>query len=107
MEPDFGAAASDYATHRAGFPDSFFARLRALGIGRPAQRVVDLGTGTGTLARGLAAAGCAAFGVDHSHAMVAEARRQRSIPEEKLHHESPSHRYVSWRRLLQVDKLRH
>jgi len=75
VKPDFGAAADDYATHRAGFPDAFFARLRAAGIGRPAQRVADLGTGTGTLARGFAAAGCDVVGIDHSPAMIAEARR--------------------------------
>lgn len=75
MKPDFGAAASDYATHRAGFPDSFFARLRAEGIGLPGQRIADLGTGTGTLARGFAAAGCEVVGIDTSPAMVAEAQR--------------------------------
>ena len=29
----FGIAADDYATHRAGFPDSFFERLAAFGVG--------------------------------------------------------------------------
>jgi SAM-dependent methyltransferase len=75
MKPDFGLAAADYATHRAGFPDSFFARLRDRGIGVPGQRLADLGTGTGTLARGFAAAGCSAIGIDPSEPMISEARR--------------------------------
>ena len=55
MKPDFGRTASEYGKHRAGFPDSFFDRLQRLQIGVPGQSVVDLGTGTGTLARGFAA----------------------------------------------------
>ena len=54
MQPDFGLTADDYRRHRAGFPDSFFERLEAFGVGRPGQRVVDMGTGAGTLARGFA-----------------------------------------------------
>jgi SAM-dependent methyltransferase len=75
MKPDFGAAADDYATHRAGFPPSFFSRLRDAGIGAPQQRIADVGTGTGTLARGFAAADCHVVGIDPSEAMIAEARR--------------------------------
>jgi predicted RNA methylase len=53
MPVDFAKTAEDYRRHRAGFPGSFFDRLAAYGIGHVGQRVVDLGTGTGTLARGL------------------------------------------------------
>lgn len=73
--PDFGKTADDYATHRRGFPPSVFARLLERGIGVPGSRVVDLGTGTGSLARGFAAAGCAVVAIDVSEAMLAEARR--------------------------------
>jgi SAM-dependent methyltransferase len=72
---DFGATAADYARHRAGFPDPFFERLVALGIGLPGQRLVDLATGTGTLARGFARRGCRVVGVDRAPAILAEARR--------------------------------
>ena len=57
MNPDFGKTSSDYSKHRAGFPPSFFVRLRERGIGLSRQRILDLGTGTGTLARGFASAG--------------------------------------------------
>ena len=54
MATNFGAAAEDFARFRAGFPDSLFDRLAALGIGASEETIVDVGTGTGTLARGFA-----------------------------------------------------
>jgi SAM-dependent methyltransferase len=74
MKPDFGNTARDYRQHRAGFPDSFFSRLEAFGLGRPGQLVVDLGTGTGTLARGFARRGCRVIGIDTAEAMLGQAR---------------------------------
>ncbi len=71
MKLDFGLTASDYAKHRAGFPDSLFERLRAFGIGIAGQDVVDLGTGTGALARGFARRGCRVTGIDPSESMLA------------------------------------
>ena len=61
---DFGKTADDYARHRAGYPPRFYDELGARGIGVPGQRVVDLGTGTGTVARALAARGSDVVGVD-------------------------------------------
>ncbi|MFN8471661.1 MAG: methyltransferase domain-containing protein [Anaerolineae bacterium] len=75
MSIDFGLTADDYARHRAGFPDSFFDAVASRGIGVPGQRVVDLGTGTGTLARGFARRGCQVVGIDPSESMLAQARR--------------------------------
>lgn len=72
---DFGRAAADYGAHRKGFPDSFFARLSREGVGLPGQRVLDLGTGTGTLARGFAKRGAEAVGVDISPELLEVARR--------------------------------
>lgn len=72
--PDFGLTAGDYRRYRAGFPDSLFERLARAGVGLPGQLVVDLGTGTGTLARGFACRGCRVIGVDPATALLAEAR---------------------------------
>ncbi|HYB91212.1 MAG TPA: class I SAM-dependent methyltransferase [Candidatus Binataceae bacterium] len=72
---DFGKTAADYARHRAGFPDSFFERLTAMGVIRPGLRALDLGTGTGTIARGIALRGCDVVGLDRSEALMAEAAR--------------------------------
>ncbi|MBI3245724.1 MAG: class I SAM-dependent methyltransferase [Deltaproteobacteria bacterium] len=75
MDIDFGKTAQDYGRHRAGFPDALFTRLAAFGIGSPEQRVLDLGTGTGTLARGFARRGCTVTGLDPSTPLIEEAQR--------------------------------
>src|SRR5206468_9114640 len=75
MSVDFGKTSRDYARHRAGFPEAFFDRLASFGVGRAGQRALDLGTGTGSLARGLARRGCVVTGVDRSAALMEEARR--------------------------------
>lgn len=72
---DFGRAAGDYAQHRPGFPGAFFDHARGLGIGIAGQRILDLGTGTGTLACGFAGRGCDVVGLDPSPEMLAEAAR--------------------------------
>lgn len=46
-----------------------------MNVGLPGQRVVDLGTGTGALARGFAGQGCSVTGVDLASAMLDAARR--------------------------------
>ncbi len=75
MKPDFGLTAQDYGKHRAGFPDSLYDRLRKFGVGVAGQSVVDVGTGTGTLARGFAKRGCNVIGLDPAPALLEEARR--------------------------------
>lgn len=74
MTVDFGRTAQDYATHRAGFPEVLFERLAALGIGRDGQRILDLGTGTGSLARGFAKRGARVTALDPSKDLMAQAR---------------------------------
>ncbi len=73
MTIDFGRTAKDYARHRAGFPDRFFDRLMAIGVVARGDRLVDLGTGTGTVARGFALRGCRVTGLDPSPALRKEA----------------------------------
>lgn len=78
MNVDFGRASGDYATHRAGFPDVFFDRLFAGGLVSSGQNILDLGTGTGTLARGFAKRGCQVTALDPSAPLLKEARRLSS-----------------------------
>ena len=70
---DFGNDAIAYARYRAGFPDSFFQRLKGTKILGVDLEVLDLGTGTGTLARGLAKRGLRVTGLDPSIALLAQA----------------------------------
>jgi SAM-dependent methyltransferase len=71
--PDFARTADDYARHRAGFPPELLDRLAARGIARPGARVVDLGTGTGSLARLFARYGCEVTGVDIAAPLLEQA----------------------------------
>ncbi len=73
---DFGLTAEDYGRFRAGFPASLFARLEAGDVIAPGLRVLDLGTGTGSLGRGFAGRGCRVVGLDLSTDLIAEARAQ-------------------------------
>lgn len=68
---DFGKSASDYARFRRGFPDSFFRRLDELGI---RGRILDLGTGTGAIARRIGA-----VGLDRSLTMLCESAGPRVV----------------------------
>ncbi len=74
MQVDFGRTAADYARHRAGFPEELFERLAARGIGCPGQRVLDLGSGTGSLARGFARRGARVTALDVSEDLLVQAR---------------------------------
>lgn len=71
---NFGRAASDYGRFRAGFPDSVFDRLEAFDVGLADQDIIDLGTGTGTLARGFARRACKVVGIDPDARMIEQAR---------------------------------
>jgi SAM-dependent methyltransferase len=75
MATNFGAAAADFAHFRAGFPDSIFDRLAALGIGACGETIVDVGTGTGTLARGFALRGCKVIGIDPDGRLLDQAQK--------------------------------
>ena len=73
---DFGRTASDYDRHRPGFPESFFERIAAQGWIAPGDRALDLGTGTGSLALGLAARGLDVTGLDVAVDLLEVARRR-------------------------------
>ena len=72
---DWGLTSDDYSAHRPGPPLSLFTRWLDHGIGQSGQRILDLGTGTGALARQFAAQGCAVSGVDIAGPQLDAARR--------------------------------
>jgi SAM-dependent methyltransferase len=73
--PDWSATSDDYARHRQGFPPRFFEAIAREGLFAPGMRVLDLGSGTGVVARALAGRGADVLGLDVAPGQVAAARR--------------------------------
>ncbi len=71
---DWGRTSEDYERFRPGPPDSFYTRLAALGVGAPGQRILDMGTGTGLLARRFARSGAQVTGIDIAEGQIQMAR---------------------------------
>ena len=68
-------ATPDPANHVKGFPESYFERLEiALGLGKPRCQALDLGTGRGEVARGLARHGATVTAIDSDVALLEAAR---------------------------------
>ena len=72
---DFGRTAEVYARYRDIYPVCMFERLAELGLGVAGQRILDLGTGTGVLPRGMAAYGGSWLGTDVSPEQIGQAKR--------------------------------
>jgi SAM-dependent methyltransferase len=74
-EINWGKTSNDYSTYRPGPPPSFYHRLVVLGVGLPRQTILDLGTGTGVLARQFAQQGAIVTGIDISEEQILAAKR--------------------------------
>jgi SAM-dependent methyltransferase len=71
---DFGLTATDYGRFRAGFPEELMDRLAALGVLGPGRRALDVGTGTGAMARLLAPRVGSVVGTDPAGPLLEQAR---------------------------------
>jgi 2-polyprenyl-3-methyl-5-hydroxy-6-metoxy-1,4-benzoquinol methylase len=71
---DWGRVSGDYARYRDIYPEAFYQRVAALGVGAAGQTVLDLGTGTGVLPRGMCRFGAKFTGADISENQIAAAR---------------------------------
>ncbi len=63
---DWGKTSEDYARYRPGPPLSLYEKLQALGVGLKEQKILDLATGTGLLARQFAKQGATVCAIDIS-----------------------------------------
>jgi ubiquinone/menaquinone biosynthesis C-methylase UbiE len=73
-EFDWSRSSSDYSVYRTEYPTSLFEALTALGIGLPQQRILDLATGTGALAREFARRRAKVTAIDISESQISAAR---------------------------------
>lgn len=71
---DWGRTSTDYDHYRPGPPTSFYRKLSAFDVGLADQQLLDIGTGTGLLARRFAQQGSHASGLDVSEAQIKTAR---------------------------------
>src|SRR6478735_9433117 len=76
---DWSRTSTDYATHRPGPPARLYDLLAALGVGGTGQRLLDLGTGTGLIARELARRGAVVSGIDVAAGQVAADRKSTRL----------------------------
>lgn len=72
---DWSKTSTDYAQHRPGPPAKLYDVLALLDVGLPSQRMLDLGTGTGLLAREFARRGAIVSGTDIAAGQIEQARQ--------------------------------
>ena len=75
MKIQFGLTANDYSKYRFGYPLELFERLQQFNVGLPEQKILDIGTGTGYLARPLAKQGSHVVGLDPSDKLLEQAKK--------------------------------
>jgi len=71
---DWSATSADYAAHRPGPPGRLYDMLALLGVGLAGQRLLDLGTGTGLVAREFARRGARVCATDIAAGQIETAR---------------------------------
>lgn len=72
---DWGRTSGDYARFRDIYPEEFYERIVARGIGTDGQSVLDLGTGTGVLPRNMYRFGAKWTGTDISPEQIEQAKK--------------------------------
>lgn len=86
---DWGNTSEDYAKFRPGPPQTFYEKLKALDVGLTHQSILDLGTGTGVLAREFASRGVSRVcGTDISPEQVRMASELANKSNLKIHFET-------------------
>lgn len=75
----FGNVAKDFSKYRGGYPKKFYNKLQEeYGIALQNQKVLDIATSNGLVARDLANEGCLVTGIDNSPELLEEAEKKNS-----------------------------
>lgn len=72
---EWGRVSDDYALYRDIYPESLYEAFGEMDIGLTGQRVLDLGTGTGVIPRGMIGRGAMWEGTDPDGGQINAARR--------------------------------
>ena len=72
---DFGRIADEYARYRDIYPASMLEKLQYFQVVQPGMTILDIGTGTGVIPRGLVHSGAVFYGVDIAPEQIREAER--------------------------------
>ena len=83
---DWGLTSQDYGKYRDIYPSSYFQNLRELGIHSSGVSLLDIGTGTGVLPRGLYQAGMRVSGIDISAEQITVAQKLASDHDQNIYY---------------------
>ena len=72
---DFGRTSENYAKYRDIYPKSMYEKLKAFGIGKAGQKILDLGSGTAVLPMNLAHTGAEFVATDISDEQLSQGRK--------------------------------
>jgi SAM-dependent methyltransferase len=72
---DFGKISSDYARYRDIYPSEFYEKILEIGLCKDGQKILDIGTGTGVLPRGMYRYGGQWIGTDLSENQIEQAKK--------------------------------
>lgn len=71
---DWGRTSADYAKYRDIYPEIFYQKILARGVGTEGQNILDIGTGTGVLPRNMYRYGAKWIGTDIAENQIAQAK---------------------------------
>jgi ubiquinone/menaquinone biosynthesis C-methylase UbiE len=79
----FDNVAKDFSKYRTGYPKKFYETLESsYGVGLPNQKILDIATSNGLVARDLAAKNCIVTGIDNSCELINEAKSTENMGRE-------------------------
>lgn len=81
---DWGSTSDDYGKYRDIYPSSFYDSLSSLGFAQEGQSVLDIGTGTGVIARRIYNPSLKITGVDIEENQILKAREMARIEKKDI-----------------------